>query len=137
MLQSISVFVPLERKRFHRIAPAILCALFLSCSAMATFAQQAGQRTFASPEDAGSAFFAAMQAPDDQAPLGILGPAVGNDDLDARFADHGPWLSGMLVVGDAKLLCCGIDPDGRDGRGVMVRGNPITAGTARHHPSRF
>ena len=80
MLQSISVFVQLERKRFHRIAPSILFALFLSCSAMPTFAQQAGQRTFASPEDAGSAFFAAMQAPDDQAPLRILGPA-GKDVL--------------------------------------------------------
>src|SRR5258705_12992925 len=74
MLQSISVLVPLERKRFRQIAASILLALFLSCSAMATLAQQAGQRTFASPEDAGSAFFAAMQAPDDQGPLRILGP---------------------------------------------------------------
>ena len=80
MLQSISVFVPLERQRFHRIAPSILLALFLSCLAMPTFAQQAGQRTFASPEDAGSALFAAMQAPDDQGPLRILGPA-GKDVL--------------------------------------------------------
>jgi len=80
MLQSISVFVQLERQRFRQIARAILLALFLSCSAMATLAQQAGQRTFASPEDAGSAFFAAMQAPDDQGPLRILGPA-GKDVL--------------------------------------------------------
>jgi hypothetical protein len=80
MRQSISVLVQLERRRFHRIAPSILFALFLTCSAMPTFAQQAGQRTFASPEDAGSAFFAAMQAPDDQAPLRILGPA-GKDVL--------------------------------------------------------
>src|ERR1700756_2844821 len=80
MLQSISVLVQPERKRFHRIAPSILFALLLSCSAMSTFAQQAGQRTFASPEDAGSAFFAAMQAPDDQAPLRILGSA-GKDIL--------------------------------------------------------
>jgi Protein of unknown function (DUF2950) len=80
MLQSISVFVQLERKRLHRIARAILFVLFLSCSVMPTFAQQAEQRTFASPEDASSAFFAAMQAPDDQAPLRILGPA-GKDVL--------------------------------------------------------
>ena len=80
MLQSISVFVQLELKRLHRITPAILFVLFLSCSAMPTLAQQAGQRTFASPEDASSAFFAAMEAPDDQAPLRILGPA-GKDVL--------------------------------------------------------
>ena len=59
---------------------------------MPTFAQQPGQQTFASLEDAGRALFAAMQAPDDRSLLSILGPA-GNDivssgdpteDFDAR-----------------------------------------------------
>jgi len=80
MLQWISNSVQLERKGFHRIASYVLLALFLGCSSTPTFAQQAGQQTFASAEDAGRVFFAAMQAPDDQAPLNILGPA-GKDVL--------------------------------------------------------
>jgi GNAT superfamily N-acetyltransferase len=28
--------------------------------------------------------------------------SVCDDDLDARYADHGPWLSGMLVIGEAR-----------------------------------
>jgi hypothetical protein len=43
-----------------------------------TFAQQAGQQTFTSMENAGRTLFNAMQSPDDRALLGILGPA-GND----------------------------------------------------------
>ncbi len=80
MLQWISNSVQLERKGFHRIASYVLLALFLGCSSTPTFAQQAGQQTFASAEDAGRAFLAAMQAPGDQAPLRILGPS-GKDVL--------------------------------------------------------
>ena len=46
----------------------------------------------------------------DAVPVGCV--SVCDDDLDARFADHGPWLSGMLVIGEARnqgvgraLLC--------------------------------
>jgi hypothetical protein len=92
MLHWISVFDEPERKRFHRIALSAFFALSLSCSFTPAFAQQPGQQTFASPEDASRAFFAAMQAPDDQAPLRILGPAGENvlssgdsaEDADAR-----------------------------------------------------
>jgi Protein of unknown function (DUF2950) len=80
MLQGIANSVQLERKGFHRIASYVLLALFLGYWSTPTFARQAGQQTFASAEDAGRAFFAAMQAPDDQAPLNILGPA-GKDVL--------------------------------------------------------
>ncbi len=75
MLQRISIFVQLERKSFVRFAVSVLFALFLGCSSAPMFAQQPGQRTFASPEDAGPAFFVAMQAKDEQSILGILGPA--------------------------------------------------------------
>jgi hypothetical protein len=44
------------------------------------FAQEPGQRTFASAEDAGRALYDAMEAQDDQAPMSILGPA-GKDVL--------------------------------------------------------
>jgi hypothetical protein len=78
MLQRISIFDQLEGKSFVRFAVSLLFAL--SCSFVATFAQQPGQRTFASAEDAGRAFFAATQAEDDPSLLSILGPA-GKDVL--------------------------------------------------------
>jgi hypothetical protein len=82
MFQTISNLVQGERERFARFKVAVLVALSLGCSFAPLFAQQPGQRTFVSPEDAGSALFAAMQAQDEQSalPLGILGPA-GKDIL--------------------------------------------------------
>ncbi len=80
MLQWISIFAQLERKCFHRIVASVLFALSLGCLSAPMFAQQSRQQTFASAEDAGRAFFAAMQAQDDQGPLNILGPA-GKDVL--------------------------------------------------------
>ena len=79
-MQRIPILFQFEDKCVLRIVASVLFALSLSCSSAPTFAQQPGQRTFASPEDAGNAFFAAMQTPDDQAPLTILGPA-GKDVL--------------------------------------------------------
>jgi GNAT superfamily N-acetyltransferase len=38
-------------------------------------------------------------------PVGCV--SVTDDDLDDRFADHGPWLSGMLVIGPARNLGVG------------------------------
>jgi Protein of unknown function (DUF2950) len=76
----LQIFVQLEPKYLHRIVASVLFALYLVCLSTPTYAQQPGQQTFASAEDAGRAFFAAMQAQDDQAPLNILGPA-GKDVL--------------------------------------------------------
>ena len=86
--------VQLEWKCFVRFAVLVLFVLSLGCSSAPTFAQQPGQRTFASAEDAARAFFAAMQAPDEDAPLTILGPAGKEvlssgdsaEDSDARTA---------------------------------------------------
>src|SRR5438445_11533026 len=80
MLQSSSILGQLARKCFHRIVASVLFALSLGCLSAPMFAQQSGQQTFASAEDAGRAFFAAMQAQDDQGPLNLLGPA-GKDVL--------------------------------------------------------
>jgi hypothetical protein len=92
MLQRILIFVQPEWKSFIRLAAPIVFALSLGCSFVPTFAQQPGQRTFASAEEAGSALFAAMRAQDEQSPLSILGPAGkdvvssgdATEDLDAR-----------------------------------------------------
>src|SRR6266436_5706658 len=75
MLHRISIFAQLECKGFVRFAVSVLLALSLGCSFAPTFAQQPGQRTFASAEEAASALFAAMQVQDEQFPLSILGPA--------------------------------------------------------------
>jgi hypothetical protein len=74
MLHKISIFVQSECKNFVRFAVSVLFVLSLGCSSAPMFAQEPGQRTFVSAEDAGRAFFAAMQAPDDQPLLSILGP---------------------------------------------------------------
>ena len=74
MLHRISIFVQSECEKFVRFAVSVLFVLSLGCSAAPMIAQEPGQRTFASVEDAGRAFFTAMQSPDDQALLSILGP---------------------------------------------------------------
>jgi Protein of unknown function (DUF2950) len=94
MLQRISIFVRLECKSLVRFAVSVLFVLSLGCWSAPMFAQEPGQQTFASAEDAGRAFFAAMQAQYDQAPLHILGPAGKEvllsgdsvEDADARIA---------------------------------------------------
>jgi hypothetical protein len=73
MLHKISVF-QFDGRKFVRFAVSVLFVLSLACWSAPMFAQEPGQRTFASAADAGQAFFAAMQAPDDQALLSILGP---------------------------------------------------------------
>src|SRR5882724_9054999 len=67
--------VRLEWKCFVRLAVLALFALSLGCSFAPTFAQQPGQRTFASAEEAASALFAAMHGQDEESSLSILGPA--------------------------------------------------------------
>jgi len=74
MLHRFTIFVQSECKKFVRCAVSVLFVLSLGCSAAPMIAQEPGQRTFASVEDAGRAFFTAMQSPDDQALLSILGP---------------------------------------------------------------
>src|SRR5580704_15334799 len=80
MLQRNSIAIHFEKKSVGRFAALILSALLLGFRFAPAFAQQPGQRTFASPDDAAGAFFAAMQTQDAQLPLSILGPA-GEDVL--------------------------------------------------------
>ncbi len=94
MLHRISIFVQLECKSFVRFAVSVLFVLSLGYSSAPMLAQEPGQRTFASAEEASHALFGAMQVEDEQAPLSILG-AAGKDvlssgdlgeDLDARVS---------------------------------------------------
>jgi Protein of unknown function (DUF2950) len=76
MLHRISNFVQRECTGLVRLAASVLVTLSLAGSFAPTFAQQPGQQTFASPQDAGHALLLAMQSQDDQSPLSILGPAA-------------------------------------------------------------
>src|SRR5260370_27436618 len=72
MPRRISIFVQVEYKNFVRFAVSVLFALSLGCSSAPMFAQEPGQRTFASAEEASRALFGAMEAQDEQAPLSLL-----------------------------------------------------------------
>jgi hypothetical protein len=52
---------------------AVIAVVLTSCLSIHSAAQQPGQRTFSSPEDAGSALFMAIQSNDEKAMLDILG----------------------------------------------------------------
>ncbi len=77
---------------YVRFAGSILFVLSLASSPTPTLAQQPGQRTFTSTEDAGRALFGAMQDPRKGSFLSILGPAGkgvlssgdASEDLDAH-----------------------------------------------------
>ena len=62
---------------FHRANLASLAAvviLLTACFATRSMGQQAGQKTFSSPEEAANALFAAAQNNDERAMLELLGP---------------------------------------------------------------
>lgn len=92
MPRNISVLHRFERKKLIWFAALAAWQLCLGTSLAPAFAQQAGQQTFPSTEEAGRTLFNAMKAPDDHALLGILGPAGSDivssgdpvEDLDAR-----------------------------------------------------
>jgi hypothetical protein len=71
MLQK-TFFIEKKWKSTVRFAAAALLAVCFG-SVSPAFAQQPGQRTFASAQEAGRALFVAMQAQGEQAPLSILG----------------------------------------------------------------
>src|SRR5580692_3387707 len=92
MLRNISILDQLGWTKLIRFLAFAVLELSLASSLVPMSAQQPGQQTFSSAEDAGRALFNAMQSPDDRALLAIFGPA-GNDivssgdpieDLDAR-----------------------------------------------------
>ena len=76
MLQRISNFVQGKCRRLARFATFGVMALSLGGSFAQTFAQEAGQQTFASTQDAAHALFVAMQAVNEQAALSVLGPTA-------------------------------------------------------------
>jgi hypothetical protein len=74
MLQSISILGHRKWESFARFVGPILFALLLGIHLVPAFAQQPGQQTFASTEEAGNAFYAATHSDNDRALIKILGP---------------------------------------------------------------
>ena len=54
--------------------PILAAVLLTACFPIRSVAQQPGQKTFSSPEDASNAFFTAVQSNDEKVMLDILGP---------------------------------------------------------------
>jgi Protein of unknown function (DUF2950) len=75
MLHRISIIGQFGCRKIALLAVSAHLILSLVCLSAPTFAREPGQQTFASPEAASSAFFAAMKSQDVQAQLSILGPA--------------------------------------------------------------
>jgi hypothetical protein len=92
MLQRVSNSMQGEYKKFTRFATAFVVALSLGGSFAPAFAQQPGQQTFASAQDAAHALLLAMRSQDEQAPLSVLGSGAKEvlssgdptEDVDAR-----------------------------------------------------
>jgi hypothetical protein len=64
----------LEKSRFIDLVKTALVVLLTGCVATFSTAQQKGQKTFTSPEEAAKALVAAAQSNDEEAMLEILGP---------------------------------------------------------------
>ena len=76
MLQKIVGLVRSEGKKSARFAMTTLVAFAVAASFAPIFAQEKGQQTFASAQDAAHALFVAMQSTDEQASLSVLGPTA-------------------------------------------------------------
>lgn len=74
MLQRISRLGEKKYETFARFATGAVVALSLGAWFAPAFAQQSGQQTYASLQDAGHALFVAMESSDERAPLPVLGP---------------------------------------------------------------
>jgi hypothetical protein len=132
MLRSISFFVQLEGKNFARLVVSVLLALSLGCSTAPTFAQQPGQRTFASAEDASHALFDAMQLQDERAPLSILGPA-GKEVLSSGDATEDSDARAGFIVKYQEMHRFVTEPDGTVTLVVGAENWPFPIPLVNHH----
>jgi len=132
MLHRISIFVQLECKRFVRFAVSVLFALSLGCLSAPTFAQEPGQRTFASAEDASRALFDAMHLQDEQAPLSILGPA-GKEVLSTGDPTEDSDARAGFIVKYEEMHRFVIEPDGTVTLVVGAENWPFPIPLVNHH----
>jgi len=132
MLHRISCFAQLERKTLVRFAGSVLFALSLGCSSARTFAQEPGQRTFTSAEDAGRALFDAMHLKDEQAPLSILGPS-GKEVLSSGDSTEDSDARAGFVVKYQEMHRFVTEPDGTVTLVVGAENWPFPIPLVNHH----
>jgi hypothetical protein len=132
MLQRISIFVQLECKSFIRFAVPVLFALSLGCSSAPMFAQEPGQRTFASVEEASRALFGAMHSQDEQAPLSILGPA-GKEVLSSGDPTEDSDARAGFIVKYQEMHRFVTEPDGTVTLVVGAENWPFPIPLVNHH----
>jgi hypothetical protein len=136
MLHRISYFAHLERKNLVRFAVPVLFALSLGCSFAPMFAQQLGQRTFASAEDASRALFDALQLQNEQAPLSILGPA-GKEILSSGDATEDSDARAGFIVKYQEMHRFVTEPDGTVTLVVGAENWPFPIPLVNHHGSWY
>jgi hypothetical protein len=136
MLHKISILFQCESTRFVRFAVAALFAVALGCSSAPGFAQEAGQQTFGSVEDASHALFDAMQAQDQQAPLSILGQA-GKDILSSGDPEEDSDARVGFVVKYQEMHRFVTEPNGTVSLIVGAENWPFPIPLANNHGSWY
>ena len=136
MLHSISISAQCEWKGFVRFAASILFAFFLGCSFVPTFAQQPGQQTYASAEDAGRAFFAATQAQDEKSLLSILGPD-GKDVISSGDPDEDLNARVGFVAKYQEMHRFATEPDGTVALSIGAENWPFPIPLVNEHGSWY
>jgi hypothetical protein len=112
MQHRISILVQPGWRTFVRFAAPVLFAILLEASLVPVFAQQPGQRTFASPEQAGYALFAASQSDNDHALMNILGPA-GEDVISSGDPEEDMDARAGFIVKYQEMHRFVTEPDGK------------------------
>src|SRR5579863_10205658 len=102
----------LKKSRFlNLVKETALVVLFTGCVASLSTAQQKGQRTFTSPEEAAKAFVAAAQSNDEKAMLDILGPD-GKQIVSSGDATEDAESRAKFVQKYQQMHRLAIEPDG-------------------------
>jgi hypothetical protein len=101
----------LIQPEWNTLVRSAALVLFFAASLAPAFAQQPGQRTFSSPEQAGYAFFAASQSDNDQLMVKILGPA-GADLISSGDPEEDMGARAGFVVKFQEMHRFVTEPDG-------------------------
>src|SRR5260370_40056878 len=104
----------------------------MGCYAARPVAQEAGQGTFTSAEDAGRALFDAMHLKEEQAPLSILGPA-GKEVLSSGDPTEDSDVRAGFVVKYQEMHRFVTEPDGTVTLVVGAENWPFPIPLVNHH----
>lgn len=136
MKNKISIVGQLNWMSFARFSALVLLGLFLGSSFMPALAQQPGQRTFTSREEASRALFAALQAQDEQSPLSILGPG-GKDVLSSGDSAEDSDARVGFVVKYQEMHRFVTEPNGTVTLVIGAENWPFPIPLVNHHGSWY